>query len=194
MADTTGNARTKLNDWLKTKITKERDKELLKNEDWCIGDRTSAYDTSTFELKTEKVEELIEKRNDFGYSAIKRIFNTKVPTLKCDGNKETDGEIDVNKIGMLSIDEVAFAGSSQLFTENSTYYLNKNATSNTWWTFSLANYSAPSAYVLSFGVFINGSNGFSSVNNNNLRPVVTLISGTEISDGDGTVNNAYVVK
>ena len=195
MADTTGNARTKLNDWLKTKITKESDKELLKNEDWCIGDRTSAYDTSTFELKTEKVEELIDKRNDFGYSAIKRIFNTKVPTLKCDGNKKTDGEIDVNKIGMLSIDEVAFAGSSQLFTENSTYYLNKNATSNTWWTFSLANYSAPSACVLSFGVFINGSNGFSSVNNNNnLRPVVTLISGTEISGGNGTVNNAYVVK
>ena len=36
---------------------------------------------------------------------------------------------------------------------------------------------------------IGSDNGYTA-----LRPVITLITGTQITSGNGTVNNAYVVK
>ena len=192
-ANTTGNARTKLNTWLQTKITNDSDKALLKDEDWCIGDRTTAYDYSTYALKTETTEELINAGTSFSYSARKRIYNTKTPTLKCDGSKETNGEIDTNKVGMLTADEVAFAGATN--SSNSTYYLNKNATSNYWWALSPCYFNVDRSGVFSFDVrydgylvsdFVNGAIG-------SLRAAVSLTSSTKIISGDGTVNNAYTV-
>ena len=192
-ADTTGNARTKLNAWLERKIINESDKALLKNEDWCIGDRTTAYDYDTYALKTETTEELINAGTSFNYSAGKRIYNTKTPTLKCDGSKDKDGEIDTNKVGMLTQDEVAFAGATT--SSNSTYYLNKNATSSSWWALS-PSYSIVSSFsVYSFRVYDDGRLTDLDVDGAvSLRAAVTLSSSTKIISGDGTVNNAYVVK
>ena len=194
-ANTTGNARTKLNAWLERKITKDSDKALLKNEDWCIGDRTSAYDSSTYELKTETAEELINAGTSFVYSARKRIWNTKTPTLKCDGSKERDGEIDTNKVGMLTVDEIVFAG-GQYDVGNSTYYLNKNAISNDWCIFSLYSFNSGVFGGFIFEVRSGGNIDFGPVGNDStlLRAAVTLSSSTKIISGDGTVNNAYVVK
>ena len=196
--DTTGNARTKLNAWLERKITSESDKALLKNEDWCIGDRTTAYDYSTYALKTETAEELINAETSFRYSAGKRIWSIKTPTLKCDGNKEKDGEIDTNKVGMLTADEVAFAGADGNFNANSTYYLNKNATSNRWWTLSPSFFKVDGPYVLSFGVnsfgYLGGANvSYVDDTIGSLRVAVSLASSAKIISGDGTVNNAYTV-
>ena len=195
-ADTTGNARTKLNAWLERKITKDSDKALLKNEDWCIGDRTTAYDYSTYALKTETTEELINAGTSFWYSAGKRIYNTKTPTLKCDGKKERDGEIDTNKVGMLTIDEIVFAGADG--PSNSTYYLNKNAAdgSNYWWALSLSRFIVGDSYVSTFlvdwsGSFYDSSDGI--LLSFALRAAVSLTSSTKIISGDGTVNNAYTV-
>ena len=189
----TENARTKLNAWLERKITKDSDKALLKDEDWCIGDRTTAYDSSTYALKTETAEELINAGTSFRYSAAKRIWNTKTPTLKCDGNKERDGEIDTNKVGMLTPDEISFAGAYQNIT-NLTYYLYKNATSNWWWTLSPSYFRADYTYVYSFYVYNMYSLSGDYVNAvNSLRATVSLTSSTKITRGDGTVNNAYTV-
>ena len=192
-ADATNNARTKLNTWLERKITKDTDKALLKDENWCIGDRTTAYDYSTYALKTETAEELINAGTSFYYSAGKRIWNTKTPTLKCDGNKEKDGEIDTNKVGMLTQDEVAFAGATG--SSNSTYYLNKNATSNWWWALSPSGFSVGGSRVDSFNVYDLGYLYYDRVysTNGSLRVAVSLTSSTKIISGDGTVNNAYTV-
>ena len=194
-AGTTENARTKLNAWLERKITSESEKALLKNEDWCIGDRTTAYDYSTYALKTETAEELINAETSFYYSAGKRIWSIKTPTLKCDGNKEKDGEIDTNKVGMLTADEVAFAGATT--SNNSTYYLNKNATSNYWWSLSPSVFSAGDPREGSFYVGSGGSLLSDFVNFNrtrSLRVAVSLASPAKIISGDGTVNNAYRVE
>ena len=190
---TTNNARTKLNTWLQTKITNDSDKALLKNEDWCIGDRTTAYDYSTYALKTETTEELINAGTSFSYSARKRIWNTKTPTLKCDGTKERDGEIDTNKVGMLTADEIAFAGATT--SNNSTYYLNKNATSNWWWVLSPSFFSVGYSGVASFRGSDLGDllNGYVDLAVGSLRAAVSLTSSTKIISGDGTVNNAYTV-
>ena len=193
--------RVSINEWLQTKIIKDSDKALLKNEDWCKGDRTNAYDYSTFELKAETAEELRNAHitgNAFYYSTGKRIWNTKTPTLKCDGNKERDGEIDTSNVGRLTADEVMFAGAYQS-SSNNTYYLNKNAQNLYWDTISYEyNSYAGEIDVLSYitpqGGFMKG--GISQIDgmNDGYRPVVTLISGTQITSGDGTVNSAYVVK
>ena len=197
-ADTTGNARTKLNAWLERKITKDSDKALLKNEDWCIGDRTSAYiyngSTKTYDLSTSTAEELINAGTaSFYYSAYKRIYNTKTPTLKCDGSKEKDGEIDTNKVGMLTQDEISFAGAYQR-NNNSIYYLNKNATANWWWALSPSNFNVANSYAFSFYVHSYGYLYSYSVDDpNSLRATVSLTSSTKRISGDGTVNNAYTV-
>ncbi len=193
--DTTGNARTKLNAWLERKITKDSDKALLKNEDWCIGDRTSAYDSSTYALKTETAEELINVKTSFRYSADKRIMNTKIPSLKCDGNKKRNGEIDTNKVGMLTVDEIVFAG-GQYNVGNSTYYLNKNAISNGWCIFSLSHFNSGVLGGFLFAVSSGGNIDFGPVSNDSisLRATVTLLSSTKITSGDGTQQNPYVIK
>ena len=193
--DTTGNARTKLNAWLERKITSESDKALLKNEDWCIGDRTTAYDRSTYALKTETAEELINVKTSFRYSADKRIMNTKIPSLKCDGNKKRNGEIDTNKVGMLTVDEIVFAG-GQYNVGNSTYYLNKNAISNGWCIFSLSHFNSGVLGGFLFAVSSGGNIDFGPVSNDSisLRATVTLLSSTKITSGDGTQQNPYVIK
>ena len=214
-ANTTYNARTKLNAWLERKITKDSDKVLLKNEDWCIGDRTSAYiynsSTKTYDLSTQTAEELIKASTKFSYSAYKRINVDKSPLLKCDGSKEKVGEIDTNTIGMLTVDEAQFAGGGS--TSNSTYYLYDNASSigsyYAWYLLSLDHHynSTPNEKVKAMyiedvfsppGNRMVGYIGNETICSDNgytaLRPVITLITGTQITSGNGTVNNAYVVK
>ena len=215
--DMVNNSRTKLNSWLKTKITSENDKILLKKNDWCIGDRTSAYkynsSTKSYDLLTQTAEELIKTETSFSYSAEKRMKGDKTPTLKCDGNKEKDGEIDINTIGMLTVDEVQFAGGGS--TSNSTYYLYDNASSigtyYSWYLLSLGYHSSdytPNENVKAMYIedvssppgnrMVGYIQNITAGSDNTgfytaLRPVITLLSGTEISAGDGTVNNAYMV-
>ena len=201
--NSTTDARNKLNTWLQTKITSDSDKTLLKNEDWCIGDRTSAYiynsSTKTYDLSSSTAEELISAETEFYYSARKRIYDDKTPTLVCDGTKQRAGEIDTNKVGMLTIDEIVFAGAS-INDSNLTYYLYKNAGYYmSWWTLSLSGFRLYSENVFVAYVFNVDSRG--GLNTHDyaesstlLRPVITLLSNTEVSSGDGTVNNAYVVK
>ena len=195
-ASTTNNARTKLISWLERKILNKNEKALLKKEDWCVGDRTTAYDLDTYALKTETADELIKAEIPFRYNTGKRLSKDNNITLKCDGKKENEGEIDTNTIGLLNVDEAIFAGASLSgnLTTNDKYYLNNNAKSDNWWILSLI-YFYDTTYVNPIsgeGYFYgNPSVEFDNVY---LRPVISLMSGTEISGGDGTVNNAYVVK
>ncbi len=207
-ANTTENVRTKLNTWLQTKITKDSDKALLKNDNWCIGDRITFYDSSyNLISSTKTIGELINTNIPFYYSTNKRFKKDNAPTLKCDGSNERDGEVDKNTIGMLTADETLFAGSSfdsKNFFNNSTYYLNKNATSNDWWVLSLSDFYLTAGGLFSYamsstGILNNGSifryDGFYSVGGSlAFRATVTLVPSTQITSGDGTVNNAYVVK
>ena len=98
---------------------------------------------------------------------------------------------------MLTKDEITFAGAYQ--TNNSTYYLNKNATSGYWWALSPAYFDVNYATVYSYFVVGTGLLCEDYVNYNisatfSIRPTISLIVGTQITSGDGTVNNAYVVK
>ena len=141
--------------------------------------------------------------NATDYGAYNRLASTKQPTLKCpndnnggklskftvDDTKNGNGNL-TYKIGLLTADEIAFAGSIA-YTYNRSTYLQEN-TGTTWW-WSLSPYSFDGSYAFVWGV---GSgyldNGYVG-NFSGLRPVISLISSTNVT-GDGTSENPYVVE
>ena len=191
-------ARTKLNNWYEEKIANNKDitedtKSLLKKDDWCIGDRVFAYyydALDNYKLKVGDASDLSLRRYRFYYSAYKRTKIDLQPSLKCDGNKENSGEIDENIVGMLTADEVVFAGAAR--AANSTYYLNTNSASR-WWTLSLN--GSDNGYDTAIDINENGALAGDQVylTYSAIRPTITLRADTKISSGNGTVNNAYTI-
>lgn len=96
---------------------------------------------------------------------------------------------------MLTFDELVYAGGGNI--SNSNYYLNNNATTNYWWALSPSGFlNVNFDSVDSFGVFSNGNVDNRDVGlsfNHAFRPVVTLLSSTQISGGNGTISSPYVV-
>ena len=189
-ASSTNNARTKLNAWLERKITSESDKALLKNETWCIGDQTNGYSYDDTGEVVGTVSDLIKSGTSFEFTAGNKSSVTKTPSYKCE-TTGVDGEIDINKVGMLTFDEIVYAGGGK--SSNSNYYLNNNATTNYWWALSPSNFL--SGYgVYSFRVYSDGDVYSSIVDDGYaLRPAVSLKSSTQITGGNGTISNPYTV-
>lgn len=190
-ASSTNNARTKLNAWLERKITSESDKALLKNETWCIGDQTNGYSYDNTGEVVGTVSDLINSGTSFEFTAGNKYFVTKTPSYKCE-TTGVDGEIDINKVGMLTFDETVYAGAVN--SSNSNYYLNNNATTNYWWALSPDRFTSDFDGVYSFYV---GDDGVVNCNlmvgSNALRPAVSLKSSTQITGGNGTVSNPYTI-
>ena len=188
-ASSTNNARTKLNAWLERKITSESDKALLKNETWCIGDQTNGYSFDDTGEVVGTVSDLINSGTSFEFTAGNKYFVTKTPSYKCE-TTGVDGEIDINKVGMLTFDEIVYAGGGN--SSNSNYYLNNNATRNYWWALSPNYFLSGSVY--SFRVHYSGYLSNDNVlYSSALRPAVTLLSSTQITGGNGTISNPYTV-
>ncbi len=137
-------------------------------------------------------------KTDTNYGAHNRLYTNKTPQFKCPqtndlyttatstkGNKALD-----YPIGLITADEVAYAGGVYL-KENEEYYL---ANGNIFWTMSPYT-SGINAYVwrvgpggyLAYKVVVGDGDG--------VRPAINLKSTAEIIDGgNGTLNNPYVVK
>ena len=136
--------------------------------------------------------------NATDYGAYNRLASTKQPTLKCpndnNGGKLSKFTVDdttngngnlTYKIGLLTADEIAFAGSIA-YTYNSSTYLQENTGTTWWWSLSPNNFNGDNANVWN----VNSGN----LNNNyGLRPALSLVSSTNVT-GNGTSDNPYVVK
>ena len=142
--------------------------------------------------------------NATDYGAYNRLASTKQPTLKCpndnNGGKLSKFTVDdttngngnlTYKIGLLTADEIAFAGSIA-YTYNRSTYLQENTGTTWWWSLSPYYFSGGYAYVWGVG---SGDLGRSHVNNVylGLRPALSLVSSTNVT-GNGTSDNPYVVK
>ena len=191
-ASSTNNARTKLNAWLERKITSESDKALLKNETWCIGDQTNGYSIDDTGEVVGTVSDLINSGTSFKFTAGNKYNVTKTPSYKCE-TTGVDGEIDINKVGMLTFDEIVYAGGGK--SANSNYYLNNNATTNNWWALSPGLFRRGNKRVYSFSVNYDGNvdAGYNVNSDVALRPAVSLLSSTQITGGNGTVSNPYTI-
>ena len=131
------------------------------------------------------------------YGAHNRLVNTYKPQYSCPQNQDLYTTSSNNKgnkaldypIGLITVDEVAYAGGVSI-RGNGSYYL---CTSGNYWIMSPGLFVGSSAFgwvVGSFGLLDNVSVGFSA----GVRPVVNLVSGIEITGGDGTIGNEYTIK
>ena len=148
--------------------------------------------------------------NQTGYGAYNRIYGGNVasyasPSLVCP-NDNNDGKLskftvsdNVNgngnltyKIGLLTADEIAFAGLLQ-YPSNASTYLQENTGTTWWWSLSPNRFDDSNASVWGVG---SGGLSYNYVNShyNGLRPAIFLISSTIISGGSGTSEDPYVVK
>ena len=127
------------------------------------------------------------------YAGYIRLSTNKQPTFECpDGDLyTTKGSEDGNKaltypIGLITADEVAYAGGVYLIN-NTSYYLYTNSN---YWTMS------PSDYPYA-GVFLVNSNGYpfwgSVYRGYGVRPVINLKSSVQITGGNGSSGNPYVI-
>ena len=98
------------------------------------------------------------------------------------------------KVGLLTADEIAFAGGT-VSTTNSTYYLKENTNTNSsyWWALSPIEFDNLNHADVSL-VTGDGLLAYIFVNNNfGVRPSLSLQSGVKISSADGTSTNPYKV-
>ena len=182
--------------------------DILKNlETWYTNNLTSyeskLADTIWCNDKSTVSGGLGYGTNETDYAAYNRLASTKQPTLKCpndnnggklskftvDDTKNGNGNL-TYKIGLLTADEIAFAGSIA-YTYNRSTYLQENTGTTWWWSLSPFNFGGSDAgvwYVGSGYLSDSGVDGYGG-----LRPVISLISSTNVT-GDGTSENPYVVE
>ena len=182
--------------------------DILKNlETWYTNNLTSyeskLADTIWCNDKSTVSGGLGYGTNATNYGAYNRLASTKQPTFICpndnNGGKLSKFTVDdttngngnlTYKIGLLTADEIAFAGSTA-YTYNRSTYLQENTGTTWWWSLSPNGFYGSNAHgwyvasgYLSYG-YVSGNGG--------LRPVISLISSTNVT-GDGTSENPYVVE
>ena len=156
---------------------------------WCNDKNVSSSSYNPFNYTMDSTK-LGYSTNVTYYAAMERLVSSSRAaggagtSLKCNGDLSKIS----SKIGLLTIDEVAFAGS--IYDTSSSYsYLNEN-TSGSWWTMTPAFYNDVSA------VWHVNSDGYLGYGGSHLelsvRPSISLISAIEVS-GKGTSDNPYVV-
>ena len=159
---------------------------------WC-NDKTNVTDTS-YDPWDWNPNGLGYGKNVTYYGATQRLVSTSGsaggigPSLKCNGELSKIN----SKIGLITLDEIAFAGSAAFLCNCSTY-LQENAIDDWWWSLSpnIATGSGDGVWIVYSG-YLDVDHG-SVGGDGGLRPVISLISSTTISDGFGTSEDPYVV-
>ena len=121
-------------------------------------------------------------------SAVMTYYENYTPDFKCIADGNGKGVVNAS-VGLLSYDEVVYAGGYR-GQNNSNYYLYNN----TWfWTMSPAGFSVLYSFV--WNVSTSGSIHRNDVRDTYaVRPVLNLTANTQISDGNGTKENPFVVE
>ena len=127
-----------------------------------------------------------EESNTAG-NATMTVYSNYTPDFRCSTDENGKGLVNAS-IGLISYDEVAYAG-GYYDEHNPTYYLFNN---NTFWTMSPGGYDTACAriwYVYGSGSI---SNAFVS-NYHTIRPVINLKAHIIASSGDGNKDNPFVI-
>ena len=207
---------TNLNKWYTNVLSKQTNfnDSQLADTIWC-NDKSVVTDTTFNPDGLTLGTKYGYGTNKNYYSAIKRLVQASSwgtggtgPSLICpnDNNGGKLSKFTVSdttygngalsgyaKIGLLTVDEIAFAGGAYA-TTNSKYYLKGNANSGYWWALSPSGFGSGGA-----GVWIvNGKLSYPDVggrvnNSGDVRPSLSLVSTTNVT-GEGTATNPYKVK
>ena len=208
---------TNLNKWYTNVLSKQANfnDNQLADTIWC-NDKQVVTDTTFNPINFTLGTNYGYAKNKNYYSSSKRLMQASSakaggtgPSLVCpndnNGGKlskftacDTDyGNGDLNeyaKIGLVTADEIAYAGGGS-YTSNLTYYLKGNTNSTMWWALSPGGFDG-SAFV--WGVSDSsgnlGYNGLVNVivsSNYRVRPSLSLVASTKIISGSGTASNPY---
>ena len=145
------------------------------------------YSTGTTDITTSKPTFKCAESATNDYSR----FTVSVITLP--NGKQTNGDLKY-PIGLLTADEVAFAGAYKYNQTNTSYYLyNSYNSSTSWWLLSPIDYdwSNPGATnaCYSYGSFY-GEHIYYTYN---FRPSINLKAELLVGGGDGTKENPYII-
>ena len=201
---TNSSIKTTLDNWYISNLSDEA--EYLDGNAGFCGDRTSTTTNGGAPNDTGGTGSTTTY-----YGARYRLYTNKTPTFKCSdidndlyttpGSSKGNGALIVNNsndenyrdetptpIGLITADEVAYAGG--VYNQNNTsYYLYNNAY---YWTMSPSRFS--SGYADVFIVYDNGSLGSYSVDwiFFGVRPVINIRANVEIT-GSGTTSNPFKI-
>ena len=183
---------TNLETWYNNNISDYADK--IADTVWC-NDKTIVKDTTYNPFSYGgNATGLGYGTNKTYYGATQRLVSTSGstggtgPSLKCNGELSKIN----SKIGLITADELAFAGYADGL-QNSTTYLQENATDTHWWSLSPSFFRGSNAFVLD----VRGSDGYFDSdygdNTRGVRPSISLKSTTNVT-GEGTSSSPFVVK
>ena len=196
---------TNLKAWYDAKFTSSQ-KELLADIIWC-NDKSLASPTYNPYNWTDATINTGIGSVKTNYAALERLYRNEDPTLICPDASTSNssykkiskftasdtnygnGALNGYKIGLLTADEVTFAGTTyQDYSSSSYLYL--NATTN-WWLLSPANAynSIANAFQVNTGMYLSQTT-LGTVSG--LRPSVALVPSVEVT-GSGTQADPYVV-
>ena len=168
-------AKTQLESWYQTNIGSETDlaKNVASRAYYCEQAKAKYSDSYT------------------SGSAIMTTYNKYTPDFKCSSDGNGKGIVNAS-VGLLSYDEVVYAG-GYYGQNNRNYYLYNSAI--VWWTMSPQGFSDSDFYswvwrITESGNITIGVVGYSS----RLRAVLNLTADTQISDGDGTKENPFIIQ
>ena len=206
---------TNLNKWYTNVLSKQANfsDNQLADTIWC-NDKSVVTDATYNPISLTLGTNYGYAKNVNYYSAAKRLITTSGsaggtgPTLICpnDNNGGKLSKFTVSdttygngalsgyaKVGLLTVDEIAFAGGAY-GTTNSTYYIKGNTNSSNWWALSPSDFSGNGAIV--WGVDDGSSLGDGYVVGIlGGRPSLSLQSGVKISSsGIGSATNPYIIK
>ena len=158
---------------------------------WC-NDKTNVTDTSYDPWSITPNGKGYAKNVTY-YGATQRLVSKSNsaggagPSLKCNGELSKI----TSKVGLITADELAYAGYAYA-QNNTTTYLQENATDTYWW--SLSPYRFGGSYARVWGV--GGSSGpFHSGDvdyTSGVRPLISLKSTTNVT-GEGTSSSPFII-
>ena len=182
---------THLETWYASYLTSFDDK--IADTVWC-NDKTNITDTTFNPNNYNNVTGLGYSNNITYYATYQRLVSTRQtaggtgPSLKCNGELSKI----TAKIGLLSADEVVFAGYT-FKMGNTTPYLQENTGGASWWTMS------PDFCNVDFGCGMFDVMGYYGYLETYLvgmvkavRPAISLLPSTEVT-GSGTSEEPYIV-
>ena len=209
-----------INSTIKTKVDKWYEDNLKTNYSNYLADTLFCNDKTLAENGIGGVTtQLGYGTNSTSYSSIERLrystgttsITTATPTLKCaekandnysrftttkttlPSGKETNDNLKY-PIGLLTADEVSFAGAYKYNQTNKTYYLYNSSITSNWWL------SSPYYYVSGSTAFwwcVRYSSGSLSANvvgdSYAFRPSINLKANILVGGGDGTNSNPYKI-
>ena len=158
---------------------------------WC-NDKTNVTD-ETYDPWNYTPNGLGYAKNVTYYGATQRLVSTSGsaggtgPSLKCNGELSKIN----SKVGLITADELALAGYAYA-KNNTTTYLQENATDTYWWSLSPYFFNGDGACV--WRVY-GGSGGFGNYYVNRtggVRPSISLKSTTNVT-GEGTSSSPYII-